>query len=107
MSGRIVLRREAEGDIDSISDYIAHDNIDAARRFRQMVKEDITSLAEMPGMGALREFPNPRLHGVRSWPIKHFRNYLIFYRPIERGIEVLRIIHGARDIERLFGGGYS
>lgn len=107
MSGRIVLRQDAHDDIDGVSDYIARDNLDAARRFRAMVRHDLGALCEMPGMGALREFDNPRLAGVRSWPVKHFRNYLIFYRPIEIGIEVLRVLHGARDIERIFGGGAS
>lgn len=58
-------------------------------------------------MGALRQFTNSRLDGVRSWPIRHFMNYLIFYRPIDGGVEVLRILHGARDIERIFRDGSS
>jgi toxin ParE1/3/4 len=37
------------------------------------------------------------------WPVKDFEKYLIFYRSLPEGIEVVRIIHGARDIERLFG----
>ncbi len=32
------------------------------------------------------------------WPIRGFENYLVFYRPIEEGIEVTRVLHGARDI---------
>jgi toxin ParE1/3/4 len=107
MTGRVVLRQDAENDIDGISDYIAHDNLDAARRFREMVRKEITLLSEWPLMGALRDFPNPRLQGIRSWPVKHFMNYLIFYRPIENGIEIIRVLHGARDIERIFGGGTS
>jgi toxin ParE1/3/4 len=104
---RIVLRQDAIDDIDETSDYIARDNLDAARRFRATVREEIRSLSEMPGMGARREFDNPRLKEVRSWPVKHFMNYLIFYRPIEDGIEVLRVLHGARDIDRIFRGGIS
>lgn len=34
--------------------------------------------------------------------MKGFTSHLIFYRPINYGIEVVRVIHGARDIERLF-----
>ena len=36
--------------------------------------------------------------------IAGFDNYLIFYRPTERGVEIIRVIHGSRDIEDLFGG---
>jgi len=34
--------------------------------------------------------------------VKGFERYLIFYRPLTDGVEILRAIHGARDIERLF-----
>jgi len=51
----------------------------------------------------LRKFRNPRLKGVRSWLVSDFDNYLIFYRAIPEGIEVLHMYHGARDIEALFG----
>jgi toxin ParE1/3/4 len=39
--------------------------------------------------------------------IRHFTvwNYAVFYRPIADGIEIIRIIHGARDIPRLFERG--
>lgn len=66
MNPRIVLRHDAIEDIDGISDYIARDNFDAAQRFRAMVRQEIGSLSKMPRMGAIREFDNPRLHGVRS-----------------------------------------
>jgi toxin ParE1/3/4 len=36
---------------------------------------------------------------VRSFPVN---NYLIFYRLIEEGIEIVRVIHGARNIPNLF-----
>ncbi|MGH9438287.1 MAG: type II toxin-antitoxin system RelE/ParE family toxin, partial [Terriglobia bacterium] len=36
------------------------------------------------------------------FPVKDFPKYLIFYRPIRDGIEVVRVIHGARDIPALF-----
>jgi toxin ParE1/3/4 len=36
---------------------------------------------------------------LRSFPVK---NYLIFYRPIDEGIEIVRILHGSQDIETLF-----
>ena len=60
-------------------------------------------LAANPGLGRLRKFRNPRLKGVRSWLVSGFDNYLIFYRAVPGGIEVLHVYHGARDIEALFG----
>lgn len=60
-------------------------------------------LAAMPGMGGRYESDNLELAGVRVFPVSRIRNYLIFYRPTPQGIEVLRVLHGARDIDRVLG----
>jgi toxin ParE1/3/4 len=39
---------------------------------------------------------------MRVWPVKGFENHLIFFRPIDGGIEVIRVLHAARDIESVF-----
>jgi toxin ParE1/3/4 len=52
-------------------------------------------------MGEPRESANPRLASLRVWPIVGFPNHLIFYRPIDGGIEVIRVLHGARDVDRV------
>ena len=59
-------------------------------------------LAESPELGSLGEFQSPALCGVRRWRVKRFTNYLIFYRPLAEGIEVIRVLHGARDIDAIF-----
>src|SRR2546421_3747197 len=99
---RLLIHDRADADIDEIAEHIAQDNIDAAIRFLRTVRESYDKLLFMPGMGALRSFPSPKYATVRSWPITGFRNYLIFYRPTPEGIEVLRVLHGARNIERYF-----
>ena len=58
-------------------------------------------LAWMPEIGSIWESPHPFLSGVRVWPIRRFKNYLIFYRPIVGGIFVLRVLHGARQVDEL------
>ncbi|MGH7989069.1 MAG: type II toxin-antitoxin system RelE/ParE family toxin [Limisphaerales bacterium] len=50
----------------------------------------------MPLLGREREELLPRL---RSFPVSR---YVIFYRPMENGIEVVRVLHGARDFPPLF-----
>jgi len=57
-------------------------------------------LARMPGMGRTRIFPKARLHNLRSFRIQGFENYLIFYSPIQDGVEVFHILRGARDLEQ-------
>lgn len=61
-------------------------------RFTELFRK----LAAMPGIGRNR----PELgEGIRSFPSG---NYVIFYRTVEGGIEIMRVLHGARDIEKIF-----
>lgn len=56
----------------------------------------------MPLIGSAREFQNSALEGIRMWRVKSFAKHLIFYRPIKDGVEVIRVLHSARDIAGLF-----
>jgi len=58
----------------------------------------------MPAMGMAKEYFDPALTGVRMLRVAGFDNYLIFYRPVENGIEIIRVLHAKRDIDSLFGG---
>lgn len=84
--------------------YIARDSMDAALRFLDAADGELSRLADMPGLGRHREFSNPLLADIRSWAIRGFPQHLIFYRPVKHGIEVVRVLHGARDIDSLFEG---
>jgi toxin ParE1/3/4 len=97
--------RRARRDVVETANFIARDSLDAAMRFFDAVDDAIRKLAEMPGMGRLRDFQNPKFRDVRSWPIKGFENHLIFYHPTPRGIEVIRVLHGARDVDAIFETG--
>jgi len=97
---RCILSEFVEPELCAIWDYIAIDNLDAADRFLEAAYGTFQELARMPGMGRTRNFPQARLHNLRSFRIKDFENYLIFYSPIQDGIEVLHIVHGARDLEQ-------
>jgi toxin ParE1/3/4 len=102
VTGTVTKKRPAEIDLLNHFLFIGEDNLDAAERFLAAAEDAITKLADMPGMGALRDFKNSELVGLRSWPIKGFESYLVFYMPTPTGIDVLRVLHGARDLERLF-----
>ena len=105
MKPRILLDARAVDDLEDQFNYIAMDNLGAAARFTRAAEETFLQLVQMPNMGRHSEFQSSRLSNVRQWRIPGFENHLIFYRPIEDGIEVLRVLHGARDIERLFNEG--
>ena len=96
---KFILSEYVEPELDAIWEYIAIDNMDAADRFLDAAYGTFLELARMPGMGRMRKFPQVRLRELRSFRVKGFENYLIFYDPIPDGIEVFHILHGARDIE--------
>ena len=60
----------------------------------------MAQLATLPGIGEAFLTDHPRLQGVRRFRVAGFPNHLIFYREIEGGIEVVRVLHGARDLPR-------
>jgi toxin ParE1/3/4 len=99
---KFILSEFVEPELDAIWEYIAIDNMDAADRFVEAAYGTIQELAQMPGMGRKRDFLQARLRELRSFRVKDFENYLIFYGPIPDGIEVFHILHGARDIDRFW-----
>jgi toxin ParE1/3/4 len=44
---------------------------------------------------------SPQLAELRCWPIRGFEKHLIFYLPKPDGIEVIRVLHGSRDIQAI------
>ena len=89
----------ADRDIDDQAGYLMREvSLETALRFYDATAATLDKLARMPGMGEPRESPNTRLAGLRLWRIDGFPNHLIFYRPIKGVIEVVRILHGARDV---------
>jgi plasmid stabilization system protein ParE len=92
----VVLTPEAEFDLETIAQYIARDSVATALSFVHELGEKCLALAEAP-----RGYPLvPRYEhlGIRRRP---FGNYLIFYRIGTEAIEVVHILHGARDYELL------
>jgi toxin ParE1/3/4 len=100
-SRRIVVRPRADQDLTEHAQYIARDNVEAGLRFYAAAEETFQALAALPKMGSARDYRNPRLTGLRMWRVKDFEKYLIFYRPMPSGIEVIRVLHGERDIEAI------
>jgi toxin ParE1/3/4 len=93
---RVVKRPQAEADLDDMWWHIAQDNPDAADRLLDTIDERCALLAQFPLVGTSRDKLIP---GLRSVPVG---NYLVFYLPLDDGIEVVRVLHGARDIDLLF-----
>ena len=98
---RVVRERLAQSDLLEQIEYIRQDNILAAVRFVDAVEHSLRRLSEMPEIGSLCDFENPRLENIRVWPIKGFEKHLIFYRVADNIVQVLRILHGTRDIKNI------
>ena len=93
---KVFRRPLAAADLDDIWWYIAQDNPDVADLFLDKIEERLNKLAQFPNMGLTRDELMPSL---RSLPIG---NYVIFYLPLDDGIEVIRVLSGMREIEPLF-----
>ena len=93
---RIVRTDSAKADVLEIAAYIAADNPSAAERWVDKLDKTLSLIAKYPFMGEAVEHLAP---GMRRHCLG---NYLIFYTPIRDGIELRRVIHGARKIEDLF-----
>lgn len=84
--------------VDIFYYYARKGTLTTARRFLKQAEATFQRLAGMPGLGTRYEPHEPIYTSVRFFPVSRFRTYVIFYRPIAGGIEVLRVLHGARDI---------
>lgn len=93
---RFVLTAEAKSDLEQIWQYIAAESEIAADQAIAAIVQRFPRLAEFPEMGRERIELSP---SMRSFPVGR---YIIFYRPGELGVAIVRILHGARDIEGLF-----
>ena len=104
---RIFISKKAEQDTEEIALYLALENPNASAMFREALEATYTLLSTMPKIGSTRDFHNPRLSGLRMFPVKGFENYLIFYQPTDEGLLIVRVLHGARDIVTLFKEGQN
>jgi len=93
----VTRRPLAAADILDIWDHIAEDSLDRADRWVDKLDEKFGILATQPLMGRARE---ELAADLRSFP---FGRYVIFYMPVQDGIDVVRVLHSARDVEAAFG----
>lgn len=98
----IVKRPAAEEDIEECFVHIAQDNHKIGLAFLVAVEDGLMKLTEFPLLGKAIEFRNKKLGDVRMWHVKGHENYLIFYTVRNNIIDVIRVLHGSRDIDNLF-----
>jgi toxin ParE1/3/4 len=95
----VVLSPAAEEDILEIGGFIGERNFDRSISFIEELHDFFRVLARAPGIGRRRDDLQGRPHSIvfRRYP------YVVYYEPLKPfGIQVLRVLHGARDHTQLF-----
>lgn len=92
---QFVVTSLAQEDLDEIWLHIADNSENIADSFIDELFERFVLIGQFPQMGRERD---ELAVGLRSFPL---RRYLIFYRVIDNGIEIVRVLHSARDIETI------
>ena len=96
----LVLSERARQDFISIVDfYIAEASFDVARSFGSALRAEFDHIGRLPASGSPRYAPTVGVRDLRSWPVRGFP-YLVFYIERESEIDILRILHTARDVPR-------
>ena len=96
-----VLAPCVESELDEIWSFIADDDPDAATRVVDAAYETFRLLAKNPGLGHRRGFRKKAHRNLRVRPVEGFDKYIVLYREMTGGIEVLHVFNVARNIGAL------
>jgi len=92
---KLIRSSQADADLDEIVDYIAVDSPIAAFAWLESIQNLFVLLSRQPKLGE-------RYTGRRLGEVRRFShgNYVVYYQPFGDGVEILRVLHGARDERR-------
>lgn len=102
MSREIRKKPQAERDIEECFVYIGENNLDTAVYFLVAVEDSIEQIGRNPFIGNIREFKNSRIKNLRMRTVKDYTDYQIFYTVEDETIEIIRVLHGARNLPDIF-----
>ena len=103
MTRRCLRTSAAERDVVQIATWLAERDVALAVRFLDATEETFLTLAQSPDLGSPYSGGAELLEGLRVWRVDGFRNHLIYYRTVDEGIQVVRVLHAARDLPAIFG----
>jgi toxin ParE1/3/4 len=89
---RLLKRPEAKNDLEEIWWFISQDSPHNADKFLDQIQDSCLALPDFPSWALVEKNLKPLCVG----------NYLIFYFPLEDGVDIIRVHHGSRDMARLF-----
>ena len=97
----IRFHAEIETDLEDVWLWIARDSEDAADRFVDAVERTFAEIARHSQIGWERPWKHRQLKGLRSWRVKDFPSYLVFYRIEGEVVAMVALLHSARAFERI------
>lgn len=102
MSARYSIKPKATRDIDEYADYLAEAaSLGVALRFLDEAHDTFALLAQQPNMGWRSRVNYPGLAQLKVFRVRGFENMVILYRPLSRGVDILRVIHRSRNLGSL------
>ena len=100
MSRKLTIRSRATQDLRQQANYIlSNGSVSAAENFLELAEATFAQILIVPRIGKSVDFVSDRMGEIRQWRIKNFQDYLVFYRVQDEQIEILRVLHGSRDLE--------
>ena len=98
MTGPFVLTPSAARDLDEILEYVLEQSgPNRALDVHDRLHEEFWNVGAQPGIGHVRD--ELADESLRVWTVF---SYLIIYRPETKPVQILRVIHGARDVPKAF-----
>ena len=97
------VRPQAALDAEEIFAYLLKQSFSLARRFNEAVADTLIAIRDDPTIGIRWQPQHGRLTDLWWKRVRGFKNYLIFYRSENGEVVVVRILHGARDLESILG----
>jgi len=87
--------------------YAENADMETADRFLAAADSTATILAGQPEGGHRIFVTKTELQGIRRFPVSDgFESMLLFYFPLQDGIDLVRVVHGSRDLQRLLSEGF-
>lgn len=101
-SRRIHTHARAKRDLIEIFAYLSERNERAATQFLAEARQRFEQLLDMPDIGRRWKTSAAELKDLRVTNVsRRFRRYLVFYRIVSDGVQIVTVLHGARDLPTL------
>jgi toxin ParE1/3/4 len=97
------VKPQANLDLDEHADYLSQEaSLELGLRFLTAAHETFALLATHPNMGWQARLRHPALKSLRVFRIAGFERMLVLYQPLPDSVDILRVVHGSRNLQALF-----